>query len=73
MSAEYVIRVEGTAGHYGLGETISPGVAFFKVGRYGLSKDELKAAILATTVTKSVTPSPSGRTQHGVNRNSVRL
>ena len=42
---EYVIRTEGTAYRYGLGEVVSTGVAFFKSGDYNLSKDQLNAKL----------------------------
>ena len=42
---EYVIRTEGTAYRYGLGEVVSAGVAFFKSGDYNLSKDQLNAKL----------------------------
>lgn len=38
---EYVIRKEGVAGRFGLGEVIVPGVALFKSGNYNLTKEEL--------------------------------
>jgi hypothetical protein len=42
---EYVVRTEGHAYSYGLGEVVSPGVAFFKAGFYGLSKEELNTKL----------------------------
>ena len=43
---EYVVRVQGnSAWTFGLGEIVSPGVAFFKVGHYDLSKEELNAEL----------------------------
>lgn len=44
---EYVIRVEGTAYRYGVGEVVSPGVAFFKSGDYNLSKEQLNKKLTA--------------------------
>jgi hypothetical protein len=44
-SKEYVVRVEGTAYQFGLGEVVSPGVAFFKAGFYNLTKQELNAKL----------------------------
>ena len=44
---EYVVRTEGTAYQYGLGEVVSPGVAFFKAGFYNLTKQELNAKLKA--------------------------
>ena len=44
---EYVIRTEGIAYQYGVGEVVSPGVAFFKAGDYNLSKDQLNAKLTA--------------------------
>jgi hypothetical protein len=55
-TVEYIIRIEGTAGRYGLGEVILPGITLFKAGRYNLTHDELKAAILATTVKPATQP-----------------
>ena len=43
---QYTIRVQGnSAWTFGLGEIVSPGVAFFKVGHYDLSKEELNAKL----------------------------
>jgi len=43
---EYVVRVQGNrAWTFGLGEIVSPGVAFFKAGHYDLSKEELEVAL----------------------------
>jgi hypothetical protein len=42
---EYVIRKEGTANTYGIGEVIVPNVAFFKAGHWGLSSEQLELAI----------------------------
>jgi hypothetical protein len=43
---EYVVRVQGnSAWTFGLGEIVSPGVAFFKVGHYDLSKEELNSEL----------------------------
>jgi hypothetical protein len=42
---EYVVRVEGTAYRYGIGEVIVPGVALFKDGFYNLSKQELNVKL----------------------------
>ena len=42
---EYVIRIEGTAYRYGLGEVVSPGVALFKAGHYDLTKDQLNTEL----------------------------
>jgi len=45
---QYTIRVQGNrAWTFGLGEIVSPGVAFFKVGHYDLSKEELNAKLKA--------------------------
>jgi hypothetical protein len=45
-SKEYVVRVQSdVANTYGLGEVVVPGVAFFKAGDYGLTKDELNAKL----------------------------
>ena len=38
----YHIRVEGAAGHYGLGEEVVPRVVLFKAGHYGLTEKELQ-------------------------------
>ena len=43
---QYTIRVQGNRDWtFGLGEIVSPGVAFFKVGHYDLSKEELNAKL----------------------------
>jgi hypothetical protein len=43
---QYTIRVQGNrAWTFGLGEIVSPGVAFFKAGHYNLSKEELEVAL----------------------------
>ncbi len=42
---EYIIRVQGVAHTYGLGEVVSPGVALFKSGHYDLTKDQLNAEL----------------------------
>jgi hypothetical protein len=47
-SVEYVIRVEGHANSYGLGELIVPNVVLFRPGMYHLSKTELEDKIKAT-------------------------
>ena len=44
---EYVVRVEGIAYQYGIGEVVSPGVAFFKAGDYNLSKEQLNSRLKA--------------------------
>jgi hypothetical protein len=44
---EYVVRTEGTAYRYGIGEVVSPGVAFFKDGFYNLTKTELNSKLKA--------------------------
>jgi hypothetical protein len=43
----YILRVEGTAYRYGIGEVVSDGVAFFKDGFYNLNKTELNAKLKA--------------------------
>jgi hypothetical protein len=47
-TVEYIVRKEGTAGRYGLGEVVSPGVTLFRDGFYNLTGDALarKIAIL---------------------------
>jgi hypothetical protein len=51
---EYVIRVEGTANRYGLGEVVVPGVTLFKDNGqpggkfYNLTRVELNALIART-------------------------
>lgn len=42
---EYVVRTEGVAYQYGIGEVVVPGVAFFKAGDYDLTKDQLNAKL----------------------------
>ena len=44
---EYVVRTEGIAYQYGIGEVVSAGVAFFKAGDYNLSKEQLNARLKA--------------------------
>ena len=44
---EYVVRIEGIAYQYGIGEVVSAGVAFFKAGDYNLSKEQLNARLKA--------------------------
>lgn len=44
-SKEYVIRTEGIAYQYGVGEVVSPGVALFKAGAYNLTKTQLNAEL----------------------------
>ena len=44
---EYVVRVEGIAYQYGLGEVVAPGVALFKAGDYNLSKEQLNKKLTA--------------------------
>ena len=44
---EYIIRTQGTAYTYGLGEVVSPGVALFKAGDYDLTHDQLNAKLKA--------------------------
>lgn len=43
---EYIIRTESAYAYtYGLGKVVSPGVAYFERGTYGLTKEELNAAL----------------------------
>lgn len=54
MSTEtktYVIRKEGTAHTYGLGEVVVDGVVLFKDGFWGLTEDQLKAKLSNKTIT----------------------
>lgn len=45
---EYIVRVQGSrAWTYGLGEVVSPNVAFFKAGNYDLTPEELTAKLKA--------------------------
>lgn len=47
-SVEYVIRTQSdVANSYGLGKVVSPGVALFEYGTYGLTKTELNAKLKA--------------------------
>ena len=46
-SKEYVVRTEGIAYQYGLGEVVAPGVALFKAGDYNLSKEQLNKKLTA--------------------------
>jgi len=43
----YILRIEGTAYRYGIGEVVSPGVALFNHGFYNLTKTELNAKLKA--------------------------
>lgn len=45
MAQEMVIRVEGTAHRYGLGEEVAPSCTLFRAGHYNLTKDELDSLI----------------------------
>ncbi len=45
QAKEYVIRKQGNAYTYGLGEVISEGVALYKDGHYNLTQEELEIAI----------------------------
>lgn len=47
---EYVIRREGTAGRYGLGEVVSDRVVLFKDGFWNLTEDQLKAKLSNKTI-----------------------
>jgi hypothetical protein len=43
---EYIVRTQSdVANTYGLGEVVVPGVALFKSGNYGLTKDQLNAKL----------------------------
>jgi hypothetical protein len=43
---EYIIRTQSDVAYtYGLGEIVSPGVALFAAGHFGLSKEELNAEL----------------------------
>lgn len=42
---QYIIRTQGTAYTYGLGEVVSEGVALFHAGNYDLTKTELNAKL----------------------------
>jgi hypothetical protein len=42
---EYIIRTQGVAYTYGLGEVVSQGVALFTSGNYDLTKDQLNAKL----------------------------
>ena len=44
---DYVIRTEGTAYRYGIGEVVVPGVAYFPAGSYDLTKAQLNAKLKA--------------------------
>lgn len=49
----YVVRVEGFANSYGLGEEITPGVALFRAGMYNLTKEQLESSIKSADLKKS--------------------
>jgi hypothetical protein len=43
---QYTIRIQSDVAYtYGLGEIVSPGVALFAAGHFGLSKEELNAEL----------------------------
>jgi hypothetical protein len=44
----YIIRVEGTAGRYGLGEEVAKNCYLFKDGHYDLDAEQLAQAIKGT-------------------------
>ena len=45
---EYIIRTESAYAYtYGLGKVVSPGVAYFERGTYGLTKEQLTAKLKA--------------------------
>jgi hypothetical protein len=44
-SKEYIIRTQGVAYTYALGEVVSEGVALFHAGFYDLTKDQLNAKL----------------------------
>lgn len=51
---QYVIRTEGFADSYGLGEEVVPGVTLFKAGNYNLTREELNRKIAAQSSTGTV-------------------
>ena len=44
---EFIIRTQGVAYTYGLGEVVIPGVALFKAGDYDLNREQLNAKLKA--------------------------
>jgi len=52
-TTQYIVRKEGVAGMFGLGEVISEGVTLFRSGFYNLTAEELAAKV------KSLTPKTS--------------
>ena len=42
---QYVVRVEGTANSYGLGEVVSQNVTLFRAGNWGLNSEEIEVAL----------------------------
>jgi len=46
----YVVRTEGFANSYGLGEVVSTGVALFRAGKYNLTREQLDQAIKSTNI-----------------------
>ena len=42
---EFIIRTQGVAYTYGLGEVVSPGVALFKAGHYDLTRQQLNTEL----------------------------
>lgn len=47
QTQEYVIRTEGMANSFGLGEEVVPGVTLFRKGHYNLTRSELNSLIKA--------------------------
>jgi hypothetical protein len=43
----YILRVQGVAYTYALGEVVVPGVAYFPAGSYDLTKAQLNAKLKA--------------------------
>ena len=46
-SKEYIIRVQGVAYTYALGEVVAPNCTYFAAGNYDLTKEQLTAKLKA--------------------------
>ena len=46
----YIVRVEGHANSFGLGEEVIPGVTLFRTGMYNLTKEQLEQVIKSTNI-----------------------
>lgn len=49
---EYIIRTQGSAHTYGVGEAVVPNVFLFRAGEYDLSLEEAEALLASKTKVK---------------------